>query len=68
MFYTNKDKAQVSALRIEIEYLKSDILKLKHQLGVQNSRITNFLMSYPYGTTRTGEPRQKPGRKPKGTA
>ena len=68
MFYTNKDKAQVAALRHEIEFLKVDIARLSGKLDIQRIRVDGLSKAYPHGTTRTGEPRQKPGRKPKGTA
>jgi len=68
MFYTNKDKADVAALRHEIEFLKVDIAKLIRKLDIQTIRVDGLSKAYPHGTTRTGAPRKKPGRKPKGTA
>ena len=60
MFYTEKHRLQVAVMQHEIEFLKTDIRILQR-------KINNLTMAYPHGTTRTGEPRKKPGRKPKVT-
>ena len=65
MFYTFKDKTQVHAMQNEIEFLKSDVKNLMRKLEIQTIRIDVLMKAYPHGTTRTGEPRKKPGRKAK---
>ena len=62
MFFTSKDKA---ALQHHIECLYRDIRFLTGKLEVQTIRIDALMKAYPHGTTRTGEQRKKPGRKPK---
>ena len=62
MFFTNKDKA---ALQHHIECLYRDIRFLTSRLEIQTTRLDALMKAYPHGTTRTGEPRKKPGRKPK---
>ena len=61
MFFTSKDKA---ALQHHIECLYRDIRFLTGRLEIQTTRIDALMKAYPHGTTRTGEPRKKPGRKP----
>ena len=65
MFYTTKDKQFIAALHHKIEVLSMDIKKLRHYLDIQTTRLDALMKAYPHGTTRTGEPRKKPGRKPK---
>ena len=62
MFFTSKDKA---VLQHHIDCLYRDIGFLTGRLEIQTTRIDALMKAYPHGTTRTGVPRKKPGRKPK---
>jgi len=65
MFFTDKHKQSIAALHHKIEFLQLDIHKLQTRLEIQTTRLDALMKAYPHGTTRTGEPRKKPGRKPK---
>jgi hypothetical protein len=65
MFFTDKHKQSIAALHHKIEFLNIDIKKLTTRLEIQTTRLDALMKAYPHGTTRTGEPRKKPGRKPK---
>ena len=67
MFYTEKHRVQVAAMQHEIECLYRDIRFLTGRLEIQTTRLDALMKAHPHGTTRTGEPRKKPGRKPKVT-
>jgi len=68
MFFTNKHKQQFEEMQREIDLLKIANLRLQDNLLSQGIRVSGLMKAYPHGTTRTGDPRKKPGRKPKGTA
>jgi hypothetical protein len=38
---------------------------MKMDFDVIEIRLTGLMKAYPHGTTRTGQPRKKPGRKAK---
>ena len=65
MFFTDKHKQSIAALHHKIEFLNIDIKKLTTRLEIQTTRLDALMKAYPHGTTRTGEPRKKPGRKSK---
>ena len=65
MFFTDKHKQQFEEMQREINLLKIANLRLQDNLQTQGIRLTGLMKAYPHGTTRTGEPRKKPGRKSK---
>jgi hypothetical protein len=58
MFFRNKD------LERRVVDLEANLFKMKMDLDITEIRLNGLLKAYPHGTTRTGEPRKKPGRKP----
>ena len=65
MFFTDKHKEQFEEMQREINLLKIANLRLQDNLLTQGIRLSGLMKAYPHGTTRTGEPRKKPGRKAK---
>ena len=49
----------------QVDNLRLEILEMKNRIDIQTTRISALMKAYPHGTTRTGEPRKKPGRKSK---
>jgi hypothetical protein len=58
MFFRNKD------LERRVADLEANLFKMKMDLDTTEIRLNGLLKAYPHGTTRTGAPRKKPGRKP----
>jgi hypothetical protein len=67
MFF-NKEKKQIEILINLFDRLEHRVEVLQEKVGIQDIRIDALMKAYPHGTTRTGEPRKKPGRKLKVTA
>jgi len=65
MFFTDKHKQSIAALRHTIEFLNIEIHRLTTRLEIQTTRLDALMKVYPYGANSDGSPRQKPGRKPK---
>jgi hypothetical protein len=65
MLFTKKHQEKMQDLIIEVEHLKKFNEHLLGVLEIQTARIDALMKAYPHGTTRTGQPRKKPGRKPK---
>jgi len=65
MFFTQKHKEAMEYFIDEVERLKKFNEHLMEVLEIQTLRIDALMKAYPHGTTRTGEPRKKPGRKAK---
>jgi hypothetical protein len=59
MFFTNKK------LERRVADLEANLFRMKMDLDTQAIRLNGLMKAYPHGTTRTGAPRKKPGRKPK---
>ena len=59
MFFTNKN------LERRVADLEANLFRMKMDLDTTEIRLNGLMRAYPHGTTRTGEPRKKPGRKPK---
>jgi len=57
MFFTNKK------LEKRVANLEALFSRMKMDLDVVEIRLGGLMKAYPHGTTRTGEPRKKPGRK-----
>jgi hypothetical protein len=64
MFF-NKEKKQLEALTSLFGKLEDKVKVLTNRLEIQTTRLDALMKAYPHGTTRTGEPRKKPGRKAK---
>jgi len=64
MFF-NKEKKQIEVLINLFDRLEHRVEVLQEKVAIQDVRIDALMKAYPHGTTRTGEPRKKPGRKPK---
>jgi len=58
MFFRNKD------LERRVADLEANLFKMKLDLHTTEIRLNGLMKAYPHGTTRTGVPRKKPGRKP----
>jgi hypothetical protein len=58
MFFRNKD------LERRVADLEENLFEMKMDLDITEIRLNGLLKAYPHGTTRTGVPRKKPGRKP----
>jgi hypothetical protein len=58
MFFTNKN------LERRVADLEANLFKMKLELDTTTIRLNGLMKAYPHGTTRTGVPRKKPGRKP----
>ena len=58
MFFRNKD------LERRVVDLEANLFKMKMDLDITEIRLNGLLKAYPHGTTRTGAPRKKPGRRP----
>ena len=58
MFFRNKD------LERRVADLEQSIFRMQMDLETTEIRLSGLLKAYPHGTTRTGAPRKKPGRKP----
>jgi len=61
MFFRNKN------LERRVADLEANLFKVKLELDTTTIRLNSLLKAYPHGTTRTGAPRKKPGRKAKVT-
>ena len=59
MLFTNKK------LERRIADLEANLFRMKMDLDTCEIRLNGLMKAYPHGTTRTGAPRKKPGRKPK---
>ena len=59
MFFKNKE------LEKRVAALEANLFTLKLELDTNTIRLNALIKAYPHGTTRTGEPRKKPGRKVK---
>ena len=57
MFFKNKD------LERRVADLEANLFIMKMDLDTTEIRLNGLLKAYPHGTTRTGVPRKKPGRK-----
>jgi len=62
MFFTNKN------LERRVSDLEANLFRMKMDLDTTEIRLNGLMKAYPHGTTRTGQPRKKPGRKAKVTA
>lgn len=62
MFFTNKN------LERRVADLEANLFRMKMALDTTEIRLNGLMKAYPHGTTRTGVPRKKPGRKPKAQA
>jgi hypothetical protein len=62
MFFKDKE------LQRQVDDLEANLFRMKMDLDTSRIRLDALMKAYPHGTTRTGEPRKKPGRKPKVTA
>ena len=62
MFFTNKN------LERRVADLEANLFRMKMDLDTTEIRLNGLMKAYPHGTTRTGVPRKKPGRKMKVTA
>lgn len=62
MFFTDKK------LERRVADLEANLFRMKMDLDTTEIRLNGLMKAYPHGTTRTGVPRKKPGRKPKVTA
>lgn len=62
MFFTNKN------LEKRVADLEANLFRMRMDLDTTEIRLNGLVKAYPHGTTRTGVPRKKPGRKPKVTA
>ena len=58
MFFTNKN------LERRVADLEANLFRMKMDLDTTEIRLNGLMKAYPHGTTRTGVPRKKPGRKP----
>jgi len=59
MFFKDKE------LQRQVDDLEANLFRMKMDLDTSRIRLDALMKAYPHGTTRTGEPRKKPGRKPK---
>jgi hypothetical protein len=59
MFFRNNN------LERRVADLEANLFRMKMDLDTSRIRLDALMKAYPHGTTRTGEPRKKPGRKPK---
>jgi hypothetical protein len=59
MFFRNNN------LERRVADLEANLFRMKMDLDTTEIRLNGLMKAYPHGTTRTGEPRKKPGRKPK---
>ena len=57
MFFRNKN------LERRVADLEANLFRMKMDLDTSRIRLDALMKAYPHGTTRTGEPRKKPGRK-----
>jgi hypothetical protein len=62
MFFKNKE------LERRVADLEANLFRMKMDLDTTEIRLNGLIKAYPHGTTRTGAPRKKPGRKPMVTA
>jgi hypothetical protein len=62
MFFKDKE------LQRQVDDLEANLFRMRMDLDTSRIRLDALMKAYPHGTTRTGEPRKKPGRKPKVTA
>ena len=58
MFFRNNN------LERRVADLEANLFRMKMDLDTTEIRLNGLMKAYPHGTTRTGEPRKKPGRKP----
>ena len=58
MFFTNKN------LERRVADLEANLFRMRMDLDTTEIRLNGLMKAYPHGTTRTGVPRKKPGRKP----
>lgn len=58
MFFRNKD------LERRVADLEQSLFRMQMDLDTAEIRLNGLMKAYPHGTTRTGAPRKKPGRKP----
>jgi len=58
MFFRNNN------LERRVADLEANLFRMKMDLETTEIRLNGLMKAYPHGTTRTGEPRKKPGRKP----
>jgi hypothetical protein len=58
MFFRNNN------LERRVADLEANFFRMKMDLDTTEIRLNGLMKAYPHGTTRTGEPRKKPGRKP----
>jgi len=59
MFFRNNN------LERRVADLEANLFRMKMDLDTSRIRLDALMKAYPHGTTRTGEPRKKPGRKSK---
>ena len=59
MFFKNKE------LEKRVADLEANLFRMKMDLDTCEIRLNGLMRAYPHGTTRTGQPRKKPGRKAK---
>jgi hypothetical protein len=57
MFFKDKE------LQRQVDDLEANLSRMKMELDTSQIRLDALMKAYPHGTTRTGEPRKKPGRK-----
>ena len=57
MFFTDKK------LERRVADLEANLFRMRMDLDTSRIRLDALMKAYPHGTTRTGEPRKKPGRK-----
>jgi hypothetical protein len=57
MFFKDKE------LQRQVDDLEANLFRMKMDLDTSRIRLDALMKAYPHGTTRTGEPRKKPGRK-----
>jgi hypothetical protein len=58
MFFRNNN------LERRVADLEANLFRMKMDLDTTEIRLNGLMKAYPHGTTRTGVPRKKPGRKP----
>jgi len=59
MFFRNNN------LERRVADLEANLFRMKMDLDTTEIRLNGLMKAYPHGTTRTGVPRKKPGRKAK---
>ena len=60
MFFWKQDKDQLQDLQNLVITMRDDLMRLERKINVLENRNTE---AAPYGYTKEGTPRRKPGRK-----